>query len=38
MKRKPISMKKSRKLFTAGAMNTHPINLAPIPQRGGLRL
>lgn len=38
MKRKPLSMTKSKKLFTKGAMNTKALNLAPAPQRGGLRL
>nr|QJB21127.1 MAG: hypothetical protein [Microvirus sp.] len=38
MKRKALSMKKSKKLFTAGALNTKAINVAPIPQRAGLRL
>lgn len=38
MFRKPMSDKHSRKTFTAGALNTHPLNTAPVPQRGGLRL
>lgn len=38
MKRKKISKKKSKKMFTKGAMKVHPKNLAPRPQRGGLRL
>lgn len=38
MRRKPMSNSHSRKVFTAGAMNTHPMNTAPVPQRGGLRL
>lgn len=38
MKRKPMSNKQSKKVFTAGALNTHPLNTAPVPQRGGLRL
>ena len=38
MKRKPMSKNHSQRVFTAGAMNTKAINLAPAPQRGGLRL
>lgn len=38
MKRRPISSKKSKKSFTKGALNVHPVNTNPIPQRGGLRL
>lgn len=38
MKRRPMSNKQSKKVFTAGALNTHPLNTAPVPQRGGLRL
>lgn len=38
MKRRVVSANKSRKMFTAGAMNIHPKNTNPIPQRGGLRL
>lgn len=38
MKRRPMSNKHSKKVFTAGALNTHPMNTAPVPQRGGLRL
>jgi hypothetical protein len=38
MKRKPMKPKQSKKLFTRGALNTHPKNVQPIPQRGGLRL
>lgn len=38
MKRKPVRMNKSKKLFTKGALNTKSINTNPIPQRGGLRL
>ncbi|UOF78951.1 hypothetical protein [Microviridae sp.] len=38
MKRKPMKPRNSKKVFTAGAMRTHPINSAPVPQRGGLRL
>lgn len=38
MKRRPMSSRKSKKVFTAGAMRSHPINTAPAPQRGGLRL
>ena len=36
--RKPMSMRKSKRTFTKGAMNTHPLNTNPRPQRGGLRL
>lgn len=38
MKRKALSRGKSQRTFTAGALNTHKINYAPAPQRGGLRL
>lgn len=38
MKRKPMRSNQSRKTFTAGAMNIHPLNTRPAPQRGGLRL
>lgn len=38
MKRKSVPMNKSKKLFTKGAMNIKSINVAPAPQRGGLRL
>lgn len=38
MYRKPMNSSHSKKVFTAGAMNTHPLNMAPVPQRGGLRL
>lgn len=38
MKRKPISARKSKRLFTKGALNIHPMNTRPVPQRGGLRL
>lgn len=31
-------MKKSKKMFTRGAMNINPMNYKPMPQRGGLRL
>lgn len=38
MRRKAMSAKKSKSTFTAGAMNVKSINIAPAPQRGGLRL
>lgn len=38
MRRRPMKPNDSRRTFTAGAMHIHPINLAPVPQRGGLRL
>lgn len=38
MKRMAMSKNRSKRTFTAGAMNTHPINTNPTPNRGGLRL
>lgn len=38
MKRKPMRPNASKRKFTAGAMNVHPMNTRPVPQRGGLRL
>lgn len=38
MRRKALKKKSSQRLFTKGAMNINPLNLAPVPQRGGLRL
>lgn len=38
MKRKAMSRNRSKRQFTSGAMNTHPMNTNPIPNRGGLRL
>jgi len=38
MKRKPMNSSHSKKVFTAGALRTHPLNTMPVPQRGGLRL
>lgn len=38
MYRKTVSSGKSKKMFTRGAMNIHPVNYRPMPQRGGLRL
>jgi hypothetical protein len=38
MYRKSMSPKASKRTFTKGAMNVHPKNTNPIPQRGGLRL
>jgi len=40
MKRKPLSMKKSKKMFTrnAGAKAAHPKNMRGNPMRGGIRL
>lgn len=36
--RKSMSPKNSKRIFTKGALNTHPINTNPVPGRGGLRL
>lgn len=36
--RKAMSPKASKRTFTKGALNVHPKNTQPIPQRGGLRL
>lgn len=38
MRRKPMGNRASKRVFTAGAMNIHPMNTNPTPQRGGLRL
>ena len=38
MKRKPMTNRASKRVFTAGAMNVKSINTRPVPQRGGLRL
>lgn len=38
MKRKQISSKKSKKLFTKTAMKTKAKNYRPNPMRGGIRL
>lgn len=38
MRRKPVPDKVSKKRFTKGALNVHPKNTQPRPQRGGLRL
>ena len=37
-KRAPVNRNKSRKLFTATAIKTKPINIVPKPMRGGIRL
>lgn len=37
MKRKPISMKRSKRLFTATALKVKPQNIQPMPMRGGIR-
>lgn len=37
-KRKPLSKKGSKKLFTNTARNTHPKNAPPMVMRGGIRL
>lgn len=37
-KRKKLSRKGSRRLFTATADKTHRLNVLPRPQRGGIRL
>ena len=38
MKRRKISNRGSRRLFTATASRTHYKNVKPRPQRGGIRL
>lgn len=38
MKRRSISRKGSRRLFTATASKTHRRNVSARPQRGGIRL
>ncbi len=38
MKRKKISRRGSKRLFTATADKTHVKNVAPPPMRGGIRL
>jgi len=37
MYRRPMNRNHSRKVFTRGALNVHPKNTSPVPQRGGLR-
>lgn len=37
-KRKKLSGRGSRRLFTATASKTHYLNVKPRPQRGGIRL
>ena len=37
-KRKPLTPRGSKRLFTATASKTHRLNLKPRPQRGGIRL
>lgn len=37
MKRKPMSRRHSRKLFTKTASRTHRKNVRPVPMRGGIR-
>lgn len=36
--RKKLSSKKSRKMFSKGAVRTPSINTAPAPMRGGFRI
>ena len=38
MKRRKVSKKGSKRLFTATADKTKAINVAPPPMRGGIRL
>lgn len=38
MKRRKMSRKGSKRLFTATAKKTHIKNVAPPPMRGGIRL
>jgi len=38
MKRRKMSQKKSKKLFTRTAMKTKIKNVSPRPMRGGIRL
>jgi len=36
--RKALKKSRSKRTFTKGALNVHPMNTNPVPQRGGLRL
>lgn len=36
--RRSVKRGQSMRTFTKGALNVHPINTMPRPQRGGLRL
>lgn len=38
MRRKKLSLGKSRKMFTRHASNPHPYNVMAAPMRGGIRL
>lgn len=38
MKRRKVSKRGSRKLFSATAAKVHPKNLRAVPLRGGIRL
>lgn len=38
VKRRKLSKKKSRKIFTKGAVNIKKRNLRPRPMRGGFRI
>lgn len=38
MKRRKLSRRGSRRLFTATASRTHVKNISPTPMRGGIRL
>jgi hypothetical protein len=38
MKRKPVPLNKSKKIFKSTANKTHIKNLSPKPMRGGIRL
>ena len=38
MRRRKISKRGSRKLFTATAMRTHKVNTKDYPDRGGVRM
>lgn len=37
-KRRPMSRRKSKRLFTNTALNVHPKNLKAAPMRGGFRI
>lgn len=38
MRRHKLSLGRSRKMFTRHASHSHPLNTAPMPMRGGIRL
>lgn len=38
MKRRPMPKKISKRIFAKTASRPHPKNIAPAPQRGGIRL